>query len=81
MSMIRAAPTSSALPEPSVAALYSSNSSTYGWPPSVNGIAFCGIEAGDQVRRLTSRTCGSGLRAWISDVSRMTMSRPNGSAT
>jgi hypothetical protein len=31
--------------------------------------------------RLISRTCGSGLRAWISLVSMMSMSRPVGSAT
>ena len=47
---------------------------------SVNGIAFCGIEAACQVRRLTSRACGFGLRAWISLVSRISMLPPVGSA-
>ena len=42
-------------------ALYSSNSSTYGWPFSVNGIAFCGIDARSHVSRLISRACGFGL--------------------
>jgi hypothetical protein len=46
----------------------------------VNGIAFCGIDAGAHVTRLISLTCGSALRAWISLVSRIAMSRPVGSA-
>ena len=50
MSMIRAAPTMFGLPFGfSVDWSYSSNSSTYGWPCSVKGIAFWGIEAEFQV--------------------------------
>ncbi len=80
--MIRAAPTVSRLaPGLSVPAVYSSNSSTYGWPFSVNGIAFWGIDAVAHVSRLTSLTCGFGLRAWIWLVSRISMSPPVASAT
>ncbi|UTI66719.1 hypothetical protein NBH00_11030 [Paraconexibacter antarcticus] len=46
----------------------------------MKGIAFWGIDAEAQVRRLISRTCGFGLRAWISLVSRIAMSPPVGSA-
>ena len=45
----------------------------------MNGIAFCGMEAAVQVSRLISRACGSGLRAWISLVSRISR-LPFGSA-
>ncbi len=74
--MIRAAPTESLLPPPVVPPVYSSNSRTYGRPFTVNGIAFWGIDAFSQVRRATSRACGSGLRAWISLVSRISMFPP-----
>ena len=74
--MIRAAPTALRSPAPVVPAVYSSNSSTYGLPSVVNGIAFCGIDADFQVSRLTSRACGFGLRAWISLVSRISISPP-----
>src|SRR5436305_10772605 len=81
MSMIRAAPTMSGWPPGlSVDWLYSSISSTYGCPCSVNGIAFCGMDAAFQVRRLISRAWGFDLRAWIWLVSRISMFLPVGSA-
>ena len=80
MSTIRPAPTRFGSPPGlSVELSYSSNSSTYGCPFSVNGIAFCGIDAACHVRRLISRVCGFGLRAWIWLVSRISM-LPLGSA-
>ncbi len=69
--MMRAAPTSSLLPPPLVPAVYSSVSMRYGLPWTVNGIAFCGMEALSQVSRLISRACGLERRAWISLVSRI----------
>ena len=58
----------------------SSISTRYGWPPIVTGIAICGIVSVGHVSRLTSRTCGFGLRAWISLTSRM-ISAGRGAAT
>ena len=81
MSMILPAPTMFGSPfRFSVCWLYSSISSRYGCPFSVNGIAFCGIDTSFQVRRLTSRACGFDLRAWIWLVSRIISPRLLGSA-
>ena len=45
------------------------------------GAVFCGIATEFQVSRLTSRTCGSGLRAWMSETSSVSSWPSSGSAT
>lgn len=74
MSMMRAAPTR--LPFEAGVLLPSSDENSSAStrkcrPPMVTGIATCGIVRVSQVSLLTSRTCGSGLRAWTSLTSSM----------